>query len=217
MRRPRAHRAALVLLAATLGALGACSDDEEPEDEAILTEPAGETSGSTESTESTESTGESTPTSGTRPAGPMVLLSPAFEADGEIPVEHACTAQGGSNLSPALSWEGVPDEATSLALVMDDPDAPLPGGFLHWVVVGLDPAAGSLAEGSTEGTQGANGTGATGWVGPCPPAGGPHHYTFVLYAFADEPDWSDPPTRDEVQAADAVATATLVGTFENQG
>lgn len=80
----------------------------------------------------------------------MRLTSPAFGPGERIPDEHTCE---GADVSPALEWEGLPPGTRSLALVMDDPDAPR-GTFTHWLAWGIDPAAGGLARGERPPRQG---------------------------------------------------------------
>ena len=147
--------------------------------------------------------------------GPMVLTSTDLVDGGPIADPQVCTALGGGNQPPALTWTGVPEAATSLALVVSDPDAPVEGGFVHWVVVDLDPATGGLAPGLASGRAGRNSAGEDGYLGPCPPAGTPHHYVFTLYAFAAPPTWAEHPTgADVVDAAPAaIAVATLTGIY----
>ena len=80
----------------------------------------------------------------------------------------------------------MPEGAVSLALIVDDPDAPV-GTFTHWLAWGIDPAGGGLAEGERAPREGRNGFGQTGYRGPCPPRRhGPHRYFFRLYALARE-------------------------------
>src|SRR5215471_16845111 len=93
------------------------------------------------------------------------------------------------DVSPALSWDGVPEGTAELVLLVDDPDAPIEGSFVHWVLFGLAPARTGLdeAERAAEARQGINGFGQPGYLGPAPPAGhGTHHYAFRLLAI-DEP------------------------------
>lgn len=110
--------------------------------------------------------------------GTMRLESAAFGQNAPIPARYTCQ---GENVSPPLSIEGVPENAKSLALVMDDPDAPI-GTFVHWTVWNVAPR-GEFKEGSVPGgaVEGANGAGKQGYAGPCPPAG-THRYFFKLYA-----------------------------------
>lgn len=111
----------------------------------------------------------------------MRLTSTAFEHEGDIPSRHTCD---GADLSPALAIEDVPSGAASLALVMDDPDAPR-GTWDHWVAYDI-PTDAQLPEGvGTVGTPGTNSWGRTGYGGPCPPSG-THRYFFVVYALDTE-------------------------------
>ena len=144
----------------------------------------------------------------------MELASSAF-ADGQsIPRRHSCE---GENLSPPLSWTGVPDGASSLALILDDPDAP-GGTFTHWLAWRLEPAAGGLGEGEAAPVEGRNDFGATGYRGPCPPPGhGAHRYFFRLHALEDELELEPGAGRAELEQALArrsVAVAELMGTYE---
>ena len=145
------------------------------------------------------------------------LHSRAFSEGGTIPREYTCDGAGGS---PPLEWSGVPQNARELALVVEDPDAPM-GTFSRWIVVGLPPGSMGLKEnvpaegvlpqasiltGAEEriesaGRQGKNDFGKMGYGGPCPPSGS-HHYVFRLYAL-DAPLGlvSDTLTRSEVLGA----------------
>lgn len=115
----------------------------------------------------------------------LELRSSAFIASGTIPRKHTCD---GADLSPALEWTGVPEGARTLALICDDPDAPV-GTWVHWVLYNLPADVTRLPEGipSTEtieqgASQGVNDFGRIGYGGPCPPPGKPHRYFFRLYA-----------------------------------
>jgi hypothetical protein len=101
-----------------------------------------------------------------------------------IPRRHTCD---GANLSPHLQWQSSPAGTKSLAIVMDDPDAPI--DFTHWLVYNIPSGVRELAEGaSTQGAmpqgsaEGRNNFGRLGYGGPCPPPGNPHHYVFRVYA-----------------------------------
>lgn len=114
----------------------------------------------------------------------MQLTSSAFEQHGKIPAKY--TGEG-ADVSPPLTWRGAPDGTQSFAVFCHDPDAPLvkPGeyGFVHWVLYNLPASTTSLAEGTGEGTQGANDFGKQGYGGPMPPEGhGTHHYFFWVLA-----------------------------------
>jgi Raf kinase inhibitor-like YbhB/YbcL family protein len=141
------------------------------------------------------------------------LTSSAFEDGQPIPRRYSCE---GEDLSPPLMWSGVPEEARSLAIVCDDPDAP-GGTFTHWLGWRLDPAMGGVAEGESAPSEGENDFGSTGYRGPCPPPGhGPHRYSFRLYALADEVDLPAGAGKEDVEraVAGALAAAELVGTYE---
>jgi Raf kinase inhibitor-like YbhB/YbcL family protein len=144
----------------------------------------------------------------------MELTSTAFAGGQPIPQRHSCE---GEDLSPPLSWTDVPEGATSLALIVDDPDAP-GGTFTHWLGWGLDPAAGRLGEGEAAPVEGRNDFGATGYRGPCPPPGhGPHRYFFRLHALADELELEPGAGRADLEQALAgrsVSVTELMGMYE---
>jgi Raf kinase inhibitor-like YbhB/YbcL family protein len=146
--------------------------------------------------------------------GEFALSSEAFTHRGEIPRRHTCE---GEDVSPALSWSDPPPDTRALALIVDDPDAPV-GTFTHWLAWNIDPAAGGLAEGESAPAEGTNDFGLGGWSGPCPPSGhGAHRYFFRLHALDTEPNVHFLAARDEVERALAghvLATAELVGTYE---
>jgi Raf kinase inhibitor-like YbhB/YbcL family protein len=108
----------------------------------------------------------------------MNISSSAFKDGGSIPSNYTCD---GANTSPPLAFDAVPAGAKSLALVVDDPDAP-GGTFDHWVVWNIPGNTRAIAEGqSPQGVSGKNGFGKNGYGGPCPPSG-EHRYQFKLYA-----------------------------------
>ena len=119
----------------------------------------------------------------------LVLKTDAF-ADGEmIPMKYTCD---GDDVSPKLMWEGVPKGTRSLALICDDPDAPV-GLWVHWIIYNIPPEVTQLPEnvdknsaqltGKLQGArQGVNSWGKIGYGGPCPPKGPAHRYFFKLYA-----------------------------------
>ena len=113
-----------------------------------------------------------TPVSGD--AAGMTLASPAFAAGGPIPVRQSCD---GEELSPALTWSGVPPETAELAVTVIDPGAPA-GPFVHWVVTGIDPVVTGFGEGGLPESA----VQVLPWIGPCPPAGETHDYIVTLYA-----------------------------------
>ena len=156
----------------------------------------------------------------------LLLNSSAF-ADGEtIPREYTCD---GEDVSPPLSWSGVPGGTASLALIVDDPDAPDPAApkmiWVHWVLYDLPPSVSFLssavtAEGLPGGArQGRNDWKRTGYGGPCPPIGR-HRYYFKLYALDVKlPDLGEP-TKAELERAmkgHVIARAQLIGTYSRGG
>jgi len=129
----------------------------------------------------------------------MTLSSSAFANNGAIPAKYTCD---GANVSPPLTIGGIPPAAKSLALTVDDPDAP-GGSFTHWLVWKMPPSTTSVGEGQHLGAEEQNGFGKPGYGGPCPP-NGLHHYVFTLYALADEA----PPSKGKV-----IAQTQLIGTY----
>jgi Raf kinase inhibitor-like YbhB/YbcL family protein len=107
-------------------------------------------------------------------AAPFTLTSAAFPTGGRIPVRFTCD---GANTIVPLRWKGAPAGTRSFAVIVDDPDAP--GTFLHRLAWGMAGTTNALAGRAP--IEGANGTGRTGWTGPCPPSG-THRYVFRLYA-----------------------------------
>ncbi len=153
----------------------------------------------------------------------LQLTSPAFKPQGEIPKRHTCDAE---DVSPALAWTGVPAGTKSLALVVDDPDAPDPRApkvvWVHWVLYDIPPATGALAEGTTAKTlpkgalEGLNDWKQTGWRGPCPPVGR-HRYFHKLYALdVVLPDLNRPnkAALEKAMKGHVLAEAELVGTYQ---
>jgi len=109
----------------------------------------------------------------------ILVTSPAFSDGGAIPRKHTCDAE---NLSPSLSWTGIPAQTSSLVLVVDDPDAP-GRTFVHWLLYDIPPDQTGLPEGvKGVGTPGTNDFRQLGYGGPCPPRGTAHRYFFKLYA-----------------------------------
>jgi len=148
------------------------------------------------------------------------LSIPAFTQGRPIPVKFTCD---GENLSPELQWGNLPVGTKSLALIMDDPDAPM-GTFVHWVIYNMPATLTGLPEGvKTEeqvsgiGTQGNNGAGRSGYTGPCPPPGKPHRYFFSLYALdmwaVFEPGFSKEQLLQQIEGH-VLATGQVMGTFQ---
>jgi len=141
------------------------------------------------------------------------ITSGAFAEGDTIPRRHTCE---GEDVSPPLAWTGVPEGTRSLALIVDDPDAPV-GTFTHWLAWGIDPG-GTLAEGEAAPREGRNDFGEVGYRGPCPPPGhGRHRYFFRLYALDTELDLEPGASRDELERSlegHALETAELMGGYE---
>lgn len=110
-------------------------------------------------------------------AARFTLRSPAFASGEPIPVRFTCD---GENVSPALRWTAPPAATRSLALIMDDPDAP-GGTFTHWLAWNIAATARGLRAGQRAPREGTNDAGRIGYTGPCPPSG-VHRYVFRLYA-----------------------------------
>lgn len=154
-------------------------------------------------------------------AAAFSLVSEAFANDETIPALYTCD---GEDVSPPLTWSGVSADAQSLALIMDDPDAP-GGTFTHWLLYNMGSTALSLPEGveTTErpangatGFQGGNDGGGIGYGGPCPPEGPAHRYRFTLYALDGLVDVGPGATKDELLSAmegHVLAETELVGTY----
>lgn len=152
----------------------------------------------------------------------LTLTSPAFEHEGNIPAEYTCD---GKDISPELNWRGIPDEARSLVLIVDDPDAPDPAApkmtWVHWVLYNLPISSIGLGKGIRDGDlpvgtlQGLNDWKREGYGGPCPPKGR-HRYFHKLYALDTVlPDLSRPTKAkvEEAMAGHVVDEAVLMGTY----
>lgn len=151
----------------------------------------------------------------------LVLTSLAFLLQGSIPAKYTCE---GADVSPPLAWTGVPPATKSLALIVDDPDAPDPAApkrtWVHWVLYNLPPTATGLTEAAHSlppGTlEGLNDWQRTGYGGPCPPIGR-HRYFHKLYALdVVLPDLKHP-SKAQLEAAmrgHILAQTELVGTYQ---
>jgi Raf kinase inhibitor-like YbhB/YbcL family protein len=144
----------------------------------------------------------------------MNISSPSFELGKPIPVKFSCS---GENISPELQWKGVPAAAKSLALIVDDPDAPM-GTWTHWVIYNLPPNTSGLPEGifTNLGTQGLNSSRRNAYMGPCPPPGKPHRYFFKIYATDLEPNLPEGLTADKLYSqlnSHILAAGEWMGTF----
>ncbi|HWQ39828.1 MAG TPA: YbhB/YbcL family Raf kinase inhibitor-like protein [Burkholderiales bacterium] len=151
----------------------------------------------------------------------MQITSSVFTHNGPIPKKYTCD---GDDVSPPLSWSGLPSGTKSLVLIVDDPDAPDPKApkmtWVHWVLYNIAPHTSSLAEAVKQlpaGTlEGINDWGRTGYGGPCPPIGR-HRYFHKLYALdALLPDLNRPRKADLERAmkGHVLAEAVLIGTYQ---
>ena len=154
------------------------------------------------------------------------IRSGAFEAGKAIPAKH--TGEG-QDVSPPLSWTGVPAGTKELALIVDDPDAPRDEPWVHWVIYGIPADADALPEGVAKtgepagppgAAQGKNSWGKVGYGGPMPPKGhGVHHYRFRLYALDAALGLPPGAEKGAVLAAakgHILAEGELVGTYERK-
>lgn len=147
----------------------------------------------------------------------MQITSPTFENKGAIPQKYTCEGEG---VQPPLTIADIPHGTEALALIVDDPDAPI-GLFTHWLVWNIEPEITSIEEDVTwEGAiEGNNSAGQLGWIAPCPPADtGIHHYRFQLFALNSPLTVKEGATRQEVEQAIEeveIARAELIGQYEN--
>lgn len=154
---------------------------------------------------------------------PLSITSPDFSHNGGIPAKYTCD---GDDISPTLEWSGQPEGTRSLALIVDDPDAPDPKApkrtWVHWVLYNIPTATSGLREGIQpshlpDGTlEGLNDWKRTGYGGPCPPIGR-HRYFFKLYALDTVLSEQSPPRKDQLLKAmdgHVLERAELVGTYQ---
>lgn len=127
--------------------------------------------------------------------GALDVSSEAFTPNGAIPVRYACD---GDDVSPPLTINKIPAEVKSLALIIEDPDAP-GGTWLHWLVWNI-PVIKHISENEVPGDQGMNDFGKISYGGPCPPSG-VHRYVFKVYALDDLLDLAEGSGRTEFEAA----------------
>lgn len=154
----------------------------------------------------------------------LTIDSPSFEQMAPIPVQYTCD---GADVSPPLSWQGIPEGTQSLALIVDDPDAPDPAAprmtWVHWVLYNIPPAATELPEDGSHKLpagvkEGRNDWKRTGYGGPCPPVGR-HRYFFKLYALDAVLADLRQPNKAELEAAmqgHILQQAELIGTYQRQ-
>lgn len=151
----------------------------------------------------------------------LTITSTAFSHNGPIPRAHTCD---GADQSPPLRFSGITEGTKELALIVDDPDAPV-GVFVHWVLYGLPPDVGSLPPGlpkdpsltkPVRALQGVNDFRKTGYNGPCPPRGPAHRYFFKLYALDTQlnlPPGATKAVLVKAMEGHVLEEASLVGTY----
>lgn len=150
--------------------------------------------------------------------GSIRLSSPAFADGGQLP--HRFTADG-DGVSPPLLWDAPPSGTQSLALIVEDQDAPTPQPIVHAILWRIPPDERALAEGAigsdSLSSPGRNSYFGSGWLPPDPPTGhGPHHYAFQLFALDTLPDLDGKPRRGslaEKMAGHVVGAGLLIGTY----
>ena len=147
----------------------------------------------------------------------LTVTSLNFPDNGEIPKKFTCD---GENVSPQLSISSVPMEAKSLALIVEDPDAP-GGTFTHWLLFHLPAGTHDLPEGAhVDGArQGKNDFKKNGYGGPCPPPGDPHHYIFHVYALDRMLDLPEGASREQADSAldgHVLGEGTLTGLYRRR-
>jgi Raf kinase inhibitor-like YbhB/YbcL family protein len=150
----------------------------------------------------------------------FTLTSPAFFDGGEIPRRYTCDD---ADQSPDLAWSGAPANTQSLALIADDPDAPM-GTWTHWLIWNLPPKASVLPSGvpkdpilGNTARQGLNDFHRIGYGGPCPPPGKPHRYFFKLYALDARLDLKPGASKSELEHAlkpHILAQTQLMATYK---
>lgn len=141
----------------------------------------------------------------------ITVTSPDFHGGKLIPEKYSCD---GENISPGLTLTNIPKETISLALIMDDPDAP-DGDFVHWLLYNIEPG-GSIAENSSPGIEGVNSKGKTGYTGPCQPSG-THHYHFKIYALDTRLNLKEGADKSSVLEGmkdHIIATGEIIGLYE---
>lgn len=145
----------------------------------------------------------------------MKLISPEFAHNEFIPPRFTCE---GEDINPALIIEDMPADAKSLALIVDDPDAPM-GMWVHWVVYNISKGTSRIEENSIPGEQGMNDFGRKDYGGPCPPSG-THRYFFKIYALDKELNLEPGLSKKELEKAIAghiLEKAELIGLYKKTG
>jgi Raf kinase inhibitor-like YbhB/YbcL family protein len=141
------------------------------------------------------------------------ISSPAFDHEGNIPSKYTCEGEG---INPPITIEGIPDETKSLAMIVEDPDAP-GGTYDHWLVWNI-PNMEIIRENSNPGISGTNSSGKTGFHPPCPPKG-THRYYFTLFALDSEIELAPGESKVQLQKAmkqHILAKGALMGKYQRR-
>ncbi|MFO8062854.1 MAG: YbhB/YbcL family Raf kinase inhibitor-like protein [bacterium] len=151
----------------------------------------------------------------------ITVTSTAFEHNGDIPKKYTCQ---GEEISPPVKWSGIPEGTKSIALISDDPDAPM-GTWVHWVIFNIPPEKGGLEENIPKNDiinggikQGKNSGKETGYQGPCPPSG-KHRYFFKVYALDNMLDIDSGISKQELLNAmeeHILGYGELIGLYEKE-
>ena len=155
----------------------------------------------------------------------LTIQSTAFNHNADIPTRYTCE---GDDMAPPLQWQGIPEAARSLVLIVDDPDAPDPEApkmtWVHWVLFNIPvdaeglPDAAALSDLPAGTEEGLNDWGRTGYGGPCPPIGR-HRYFHKLYALDAVLENLNQPSKAQLETAiqgHVIAEAALIGTYQKQ-
>jgi Raf kinase inhibitor-like YbhB/YbcL family protein len=141
----------------------------------------------------------------------LLISSPAFENEGDIPPKYTCD---GEDINPQLTVDNIPGNTKTLAIIVEDPDAPKET-FDHWLVWNVPPES-IIEENRVPGISGTNGAGKTGYYGPCPPSG-THRYYFHVFALDSSLDLqggTDKKTLQNTMEPHIVAKGTLMGRYK---
>lgn len=195
----------MLALTAVLTLVVSCSPSEE-----AISEPTSSTT-----TTSAATTTTSAPTTTTTELPTLAMTSPAFTQGGVIPVEYTCD---GADVSPELNIVGLPAPTRALAIIVEDPDAPL-GTWYHWVEFDIPADTGSfdIQRATAEiGVRGVNSWNLEGYMGPCPPEGEEHDYIFRIYALSSDLGLPPGVDADEIIGAiddHVIDTVELTGVY----
>ena len=145
----------------------------------------------------------------------MKISSPEFSHKGNIPKKFTCE---GEDVNPQLDIEGIPQGTKTLALIVDDPDAPM-GTWVHWVVFNIPPSVSVIDENSVPGLLGITSSGERDFHGPCPPSG-THRYFFKIYALDTALDLEEGASKGALEKAmkgHILDNAEVVGLYKRSG